>query len=86
MCKKSSLPDKPLIIWVFYMVNQLSILLTHPLCHTKHVYLSTNYSFCDICTEMFCEAFNLFDNFLSILHTFKCGTGKNTIMSSPQCH
>lgn len=67
MCKKSRLPDKPLIIGVVHMVNQLSMLLTHPLCHTKNGYLSTTNSLCDVCTEMFCAAFKLFDNFLSIL-------------------
>ena len=35
--KKSNRPHKPLILWTIQMLNQLSILLTHPVCHRADV-------------------------------------------------
>jgi hypothetical protein len=34
--KKSNHPHKPLVLWGIQMLDQLSILLTHPLCHTNN--------------------------------------------------
>ena len=59
----------------------MSILLTHPLCHTKNAYLVISNRLCDINTEKFCKAFKLLDNCMRTLCKFKCGTG--TIPSCP---
>ena len=39
--KKTNQPHRPLVLWVDQMLGQLSILLTHPLCHTKNASLIT---------------------------------------------
>ena len=40
--KKSNCPRKPLVLWGVQMIHQLSILLTHPLPHTKNAFLLSN--------------------------------------------
>lgn len=62
------------MLWVIQMVDQLSILLTHPLCYTKNTFLIANDRAHDIATNKFQEAFDLFDDHISILCKFKCGT------------
>ena len=37
--KKSNRPHKPLVLWTVQMLDQLSILITHPLRHTKNTFL-----------------------------------------------
>ena len=37
--KKSNHSQKPLVLWVVQMTDQLIILLTHPLCHTQNTFL-----------------------------------------------
>ena len=79
--KKSSRPHKPLILWVVQVVNQLSILLTHPLRHTKNVFLLANDWLDTIAADKFWEAFELLDDCISTLCKFEWGTG--TIPSCP---
>jgi hypothetical protein len=40
--KKSNCPHKPLVLWVIQILDQLSILLTHPLHHMKNAFLLAN--------------------------------------------
>ena len=63
------------------MLDQLSILLTHPLCHTKNTFLMANDRLHKVATDKFHEAFELLDDCVSIFRKFKCGTG--TIPSCP---
>ena len=55
--KKSNRPHKPLVLWGIQMIDQLSILLTHPLHHTKNAFLLSNDMLTEIATEMIREAF-----------------------------
>ena len=79
--KKSNRPHKPLVLWTVQMLDQLSILLTHPLRHTKNAYLLSNNRISEIATDKFVEAFELLDDCVSTLRKFECGTG--TIPSCP---
>jgi hypothetical protein len=79
--KKSNRPHKPLVLWSVQMLDQLSILLTHPLRHTKNLYLLTNDRISEIATDKFTEAFELLEDCVSTLRKFECGTG--TIPSCP---
>jgi len=79
--KKSNRPHKPLVLWTVQMLDQLSILLTHPLRHTKNVYLLSNDRISEVATDKFVEAFELLDDCVSTLRKFECGTG--TIPSCP---
>jgi len=74
-------PHRPLILWVVQMLDQLSILLTHPFRHTKNASLVAQDNINDIATNKFIEAFDLLDNCVSTLCKFKSGTG--TIPSCP---
>jgi len=66
---------------VVQMLDQLSILLTHPFRHTKNASLVAQDNINDIATNKFIEAFDLLDNCVSTLCKFKSGTG--TIPSCP---
>ena len=57
------------------MLDQLSILLTHPLRHTKNVSLIAQGNITDITTNKFIEVFDLLDDCISTLHKFESGTG-----------
>ena len=63
------------------MLDQLSILLTHPLRHTKNTFLLTSGKLHEIASDKFHEAFELLDDCVSLLRKFECGTG--TIPSWP---
>jgi hypothetical protein len=73
--KKSFHPYKPLVLWVVQMIDQLSILLTHPLHHTNNAFLLANDRLHEVATEKFQEAFELLDDCISMLQKFECGTG-----------
>jgi hypothetical protein len=79
--KKSSRPHKPLVLWTVQMLNQLSILITHPLRHTKNTFLLTSGKIHEIAADKFSEALELLDDCVSTLRKFECGTG--TIPSCP---
>jgi hypothetical protein len=79
--KKSNQPHKPLVLWTVQMLDQLSILLTHPLRHTKNSFLLTNDRLREVATDKFLEAFELLNNCVSTLQKIECGTG--TIPSCP---
>jgi hypothetical protein len=55
--KKSNRPYKPLVLWTVQLIDQLSILLTHPLCHTKNSFLITNDRLSEVTMDKFIEAF-----------------------------
>jgi hypothetical protein len=63
------------------MLNQLNILLIHPLHHTKNTYLLANDRLHEIATDKFIKAFKLLDDCISTLCKFECGT--STIPSCP---
>jgi hypothetical protein len=79
--KKSNHPHKPLVLWVVQMLNQLSILLMHLLCHTKNTFLLANDRLNEIATDKFHEAFKLLDECINTLCKFECGN--RTIASCP---
>jgi hypothetical protein len=79
--KKSNRPHKPLILWTVQMLDQLSILLTHPLCHAKNAFLVANDRLSKVASDKFVEAFELLHNYVSTLRKFESGTG--TIPSCP---
>ena len=79
--KKSNRPHKPLVLWTVQMLDQLSILITHPLRHTKNTFLLANGKINEIASDKFTEAFELLDDCVSTLRKFECGTG--TIPSCP---
>jgi hypothetical protein len=79
--KKSNRPHKPLVLWTVQMLDQLSILLTHPFCQTKNTYLLANDRLSEIASDKYVEAFELLDDCVGILRKFECGTG--TIPSCP---
>ena len=63
------------------MIDQLSILLMHPLRHTNNAFLLSNDRLAKITTNKIREAFELLDNCVSTLRKFECSTG--TIPSCP---
>jgi hypothetical protein len=63
------------------MLNQLSILLTHPLCHAKNAFLISNDRLSNVTSDKFVAAFELLDDIISTLGKFECGTV--TIPSCP---
>jgi hypothetical protein len=63
------------------MLDQLSILLTHPLHHTKNTLLLASGKLHKIASDKFLKAFKLLDDCISTLRKFKCGTC--TILSCP---
>jgi hypothetical protein len=65
--KKSNQPHKPLILWTVQMLDQLSILLTHPLRHTKNTFLLASGRLHKITTDKFHEAFKLLVDCISTL-------------------
>jgi hypothetical protein len=73
--KKSNRPHKPLVLWTVQMLDQLSILLTHPLCHAKNAFLVAKKKLSEVAPDKFLEAFELLNNCVSTLHKFKSGTG-----------
>jgi hypothetical protein len=77
---KSNHPHKPLVLWIVQMIDQLSILLTHLLQHTKNFLLANGY-LDEITTDKFHKAFELLNDCISTLCKFECGTG--TIPSCP---
>ena len=79
--KKTNQPHRPLVLWVVQMIDQLSILLTHPLRHTKNASLVAHGDISGIATDKFVEAFDLLDDCVSTLRKFESGTG--TIPSCP---
>jgi hypothetical protein len=79
--KNSNRPHKPLVLCGIKMIDQLSILLMHPLHHTKNAFLLSNDRLAKITTDKIREAFELLDNCVSTLLKFECGTG--TIPSCP---
>ena len=79
--KKSNRPHKPLVLWTVQMLDQVSILITHPLYHTKNTFLLASGKPHEIASDKFLEAFELLDDCVSTLCKFKCGTG--TIPSCP---
>jgi hypothetical protein len=79
--KKSNRPHKPLVLWTVQMLNELSILITHPLRHTKNIFLLASGKIHEIAADKFSKAFELLDDCVSTLRKFECGTG--TIPSCP---
>jgi hypothetical protein len=79
--KKTNRPHKPLVLWAVQMLDQLSILLTHPLRYAKNTFLVTNDRLPEVASDKFVEAFELLDDCVSTLCKFKRGTG--TIPSCP---
>jgi hypothetical protein len=79
--KKSNRPHKPLVLWTVKMLDQLSILLTHPLRHVKNAFLVANDRLLEVATDKLIEAFELLGDCVSTLRKFECGTG--TIPSCP---
>ena len=69
--KKSNCPHKPLVLWVVQMLDELSILLTYPLRHTKNAFLLTNHRLDKIATDKFHKAFKLLDDCVSTLRKFE---------------
>ena len=63
------------LLWVLQMVDQLSILLTYPLHHTKNVFLPASGRMGEIASNKYHEVFEFLDDCTSTLHKFKCGTG-----------
>lgn len=63
------------------MIDQLSILLMHPLCHTKNDFLLSNDRLTEIAMDKIRKAFELLNDCVSPLHKFECGTV--TIPSCP---
>ena len=57
------------------MLDQLSILLTHPLHHTKYIYLLASGKLREIASDKLHKAFELLDDCVSTLWKFECGTG-----------
>jgi hypothetical protein len=51
--KKTNQPHRPLVLWVVQMIDQLSILLTHPFRHTKNASLIAHGDISDIATDKF---------------------------------
>ncbi len=51
--KKTNQPYRPLVLWVVQMLDQLSILFTHPLQHTKNASLVAQGIINDIATDKF---------------------------------
>ena len=60
--KKSNQPQKPLILWVILMIDKLSILLTHPLYHTKNLFLVATNRISKIAMDKFNEDSELLDD------------------------
>jgi hypothetical protein len=79
--KKTNRPHKPLVLWTVQMLDQLSILLTHPLRYAKNAFLVTNDRLPKVASDKFVEAFELLDDCVSTLRKFESGTG--TIPSCP---
>jgi hypothetical protein len=79
--KKSNRPHKPLVLWMVQMLDQLSILLTHPLRHMRNAFLVANDRLSEVASDKFIKAFDLLDNCISTLRKFECGMG--TIPSCP---
>jgi hypothetical protein len=79
--KKSNRTHKPLVLWTVQMLDQLSILITHPLRRTKNTFLLASGKLHEITVDKFNEAFELLDDCVSTLRKFECGTG--TIPSCP---
>jgi hypothetical protein len=79
--KKTSQPHKLLVLWAVQMLDQLSILLTHPLRYAKNTFLVTNNRLPEVTSDKFIEAFELLDDCMSTLRKFESGTG--TIPSCP---
>jgi hypothetical protein len=73
--KKSNRPHKPLILWMVQMLDQLSILLTHPRHYAKNAFLVTNDRLSEVASDKFLNAFELINNCVSMLRKFECGTG-----------
>ena len=73
--KKSNRPHKPLVLWIVQMLDQLSILLTHLLRHTKNTFLLTSGKLHVIATDKFHDAFEILDDCISTLQKFETGTG-----------
>lgn len=65
--KKSNRPHKPLVLWVIQMINQLSILLMHPLRYTKNTLLGAKDKVVDIATDKFIEAFDLLNDCITTI-------------------
>ena len=65
--KKSNQPHKPLVLWTVQMLDQLSILLTHPLRQTKNTYLLANGRLSEIAPDKYVEAFELLNDCVGIL-------------------
>ncbi len=63
------------------MLDQLSILLAHPLRHAKNAFLIANDRLSEVASDKFVKAFELLDDCVSMLLKFKCGT--DTIPSCP---
>jgi hypothetical protein len=68
--KKSSHPHKLLVLWVVQMVNQLSILLTHTLHHTKNAFLLASAWLSKIASDKHLKAFKLLNDCVITLHKF----------------
>jgi hypothetical protein len=62
-------------LWTIQMLDQLSILLIHPLRHTKNTFLLTSGKLHKIATDKFHKAFALLDDCVSTLRKFEYGTG-----------
>jgi hypothetical protein len=60
--KKSNHPHKPLVLWTVHMLDQLSILITHPLQHTKNTFLLASGKIHEVAADKFSEAFELLDD------------------------
>jgi hypothetical protein len=78
--KKTNRPHKPLVLWTVQMLDQLSILLTHPLRYAKNAFLVTNDRLSEVTSDKFVKAFKLLDDCVSTLRKFESGMG-----TSPSC-
>jgi hypothetical protein len=79
--KKTNRPHKPLVLWTVQMLDQLSILLPHPLHYPKNTFLVTNDRLSEVASDKFVKAFKLLVDCVSTLRKFESGTG--TIPSCP---
>jgi hypothetical protein len=79
--KKTNRPHKPLVLWTVQRLDQLSILLTHPLRYAKNAFLVTNDRLPEVASDKLIEAFELLNDCVSTLRKFESGTG--TIPSCP---
>ena len=79
--KKNNHPHRPLVLQVVQMLNQLSILLMHPLQHIQNAFLVAQDKIGEIVTKKFIDDFDLLKDCISTPCKFKSST--DTIPSCP---